>query len=197
LGGSGCIVGRIRGAVLFPEDPHVSPAHAALIVKDNGLFVRDDASVSGVFVSISDQAALSPFDCFAVGNRLFRYLGPIDPLPQAAKEQPRIYGAPIQSGQAVYGIEEILVGARSGKSAVTAGPVFAIGQRACDWTIPDDPDIAPRHCEVHPSRARATLRDLSGGKGTYLRIRPGIEHPLASGDRLRIGMQTLKVDSIA
>lgn len=197
LGGAGCLIGRTRGAVLFSEDPYVSPVHATLIIKDDRLFIRDDGSVSGVFISIAGQSSLAAFDFFAVGSRLFRYLGPLDPVAPPRPNEPSIYGAPVPAGQIMFGIEEILAGARSGRSVVTPGPLFTIGHKACDWTLSDDADVSPRHCEIQTSRTQTVLRDLSGTKGTFLRIAPGKEHAIQSGDRIRIGLQTLKVDSLA
>ena len=46
------IAGRLEGAILFPEDPLLSPRHANFIYRDGKLTVRDEGSANGVFVRI-------------------------------------------------------------------------------------------------------------------------------------------------
>jgi pSer/pThr/pTyr-binding forkhead associated (FHA) protein len=77
---------------------------------------------------------------------------------------------------------------------ITGGPLLTIGQQQCDLSYPGDETLAPRHCEISPNGPGATLRDVSGGLGTFVRLPPGIERPLSAGDRVRIGQQVIQVD---
>ena len=52
LAGNEHIAGRSEGAILFPDDPLMSPRHANFIYRDNKLFVRDEGSVNGIFMRI-------------------------------------------------------------------------------------------------------------------------------------------------
>ena len=52
LSSSEHIAGRLEGAILFPEDPLLSPRHANFVYKDGKLIVRDEGSANGVFVRI-------------------------------------------------------------------------------------------------------------------------------------------------
>jgi len=133
---------------------------------------------------------------FCAGQHLFRYLGPLQSPAPAALRQPRVYGAPIPSGQAVCGVEEVLVGGRSGGAAITAGPPLAIGRLRCDLSFPHDEDLAGRHCELTPVSQGAILHDLSGALGTFVRIPPASERVLHAGDRFRIGQQVLHVEDV-
>ena len=189
---AGCQVGKSRGAILFPEDPFVSPLHASLSVREGKLYVRDEGSTSGVMVSVH-QELLSPGMLFSVGNHLFRYGGMLEPVPPT-QGRPVVYGAPLP--QAIYLVEEMLVGGRAGRAVVTHGPLLTIGQALCDLAFPGEEGLAPRHCELSPSPAGAMLRDLSGGGlGTYVLLSG--ERALNPGDRVRIGEQILQVETVS
>ncbi|MCY1014447.1 FHA domain-containing protein [Pyxidicoccus sp. MSG2] len=192
---TGCVVGRQRGAILFSDDAYVSPLHATFLVKDGALFVRDESSASGVFVAVAGTEALAPRTLFSAGQRLFRYTGRLEPVAPVAG-RPHVYGAPVPLGQAVYGVEEVLVGGRAGRAVVTAAPLLTIGQANCDLSFPGDEGLAGRHCELSPTPTGALLRDLSGGLGTYVRLAAGVERPLRPGDRVRLGQHVLQVENL-
>ncbi|HEX4622329.1 MAG TPA: FHA domain-containing protein [Myxococcaceae bacterium] len=196
LAGAGCLIGRNKGAILFPEDVTVSSHHATLLVRDGRLFVRDEGSLSGVFVTIGVQETLFPSGFFGVGQRMFRYLGALAPAVALAPGAPTIYGAPAPTSQILYGVEEVLIGGRPGRTVVSAGPLLTVGQQHCDFAFPNEEGVAARHCELIPSPASASLRDLSGGLGTFVRIGAGLERPLSAGDRFRVGAQVLQVEAV-
>ncbi len=189
---SGAVIGRTRGAILLPDDPFISPQHATVVLRDGKLFVRDESSTSGVFVTISAQETIPVGGQFAVGQRLFRFAGPIDPAPPVAKVTP--YGAPVPLSQVHYCIEEVLVGGRAGRALVTASSIVTIGQSRCDLSFPGDEGMAGRHCELSPMPNGAMVRDLSGGLGTFVKLPSGSERQIKPGDRLRIGQSVLQVD---
>jgi pSer/pThr/pTyr-binding forkhead associated (FHA) protein len=186
-------VGRSKGVILFPDDPYVSPLHATLLTKEGDLFIRDEGSTSGVFVSISSETVLPPNSFFAVGQRLFRYLGTV-PLP-VNRGGPAVYGAPLPSNQAFFALEEVLIGGRPGRTAILTGKSFSIGQDKCDFSYPGDEGLAPRHCEVLATSHGAQLSDHSGQLGTFVRIPANTERGIKIGDRIRIGQQVLQVQS--
>jgi pSer/pThr/pTyr-binding forkhead associated (FHA) protein len=188
--------GRARGAILFADDPHLSPHHGTLLLKDDRLFIRDEGSLSGVFVAVTRET-LSTGSYFAAGSRLFRFQGALPGPEQAPPGKPRAYGAPVPDGQTLFTVEEILVGGRVGRALATPGPLVTIGRQQCDLTFPDDESLAPRHCELVPSDRQAVLKDVSGGAGTWVRIPAGVERALAPGDRFRVGVQTLQVTALA
>ena len=195
LGANGAQVGRSKGVILFPDDPFVSPLHAMLLSRDGKLFVRDESSTSGVYVSIAGQETIPAGGSFCTGLRLFRYVGAIEPTPPWNRVDVQVYGAPLPNGQVHYAIEEVLLGDRPGRCIATPGPVLTIGQGKCDFAFTNDEGLAPRHCEVAPMPMGAMVRDLSGGLGTYVRISG--ERALKAGDRLRIGQQTLQIEALS
>ncbi len=191
------MVGRGKGAIVFPEDVHLSTHHATLLLKDGKLFIRDESSLSGVFVSVGGtQEPLPVGGYFCAGARLFRYVGQLVAPRAVAAGAPQIYGAPVPSGQPLYGLEEILEGGRAGRATVTPGPLLTIGQGHCDLSYPKDSTLAARHCEVTPGPAAGQIRDLSGGLGTFVRIPAMTERLLQPGDRVRLGEQILQVELV-
>jgi pSer/pThr/pTyr-binding forkhead associated (FHA) protein len=192
---TGCVVGRQRGAILFPDDVFVSPLHATFLVKDGALYVRDESSASGVFVTFSGTEPLAPRALFSAGQRLFRFTGRVEAPPPVAG-RPNPYGSPVPLGQALYGVEEVHVGGRAGRAVVTAAALLTIGQAHCDLAYPHDEGLAGRHCELSPTATGAMLRDLSGGLGTFVRIAPATERPLRPGDRVRLGQHVMQVETL-
>ncbi|MFL5359247.1 FHA domain-containing protein [Archangium sp.] len=192
---TGCTVGRTRGAILFADDVFVSAQHATFLIKDNVLHVRDESSASGVYVTIPGTETLPPLSFFSIGQRLFRFLGKLEAPPPLAG-RPTVYGAPVPPGQGVYGVEEVLVGGRAGRTVVTSAPLLTIGQANCDFSYPQEEGLAGRHCELSFTAAGAQLRDLSGGLGTFVRIPSGVDRPLRSGDRVRLGQHLVQVELV-
>lgn len=190
---AGVGVGRSKGALLFPDDHFVSPHHATLTVRNGQVFIRDDASVSGVYLSLSGQTTLGPGSLFCAGQRLFRFVGAVE-SPPAAPGRPIVHGAPVPAGQPLYAVEEVLQGSRSGRTVVSPGPLMTIGQSGCDLSFPGDQSLAARHCELEP--AASTLKDLSGGLGTYVRLPAKVDRQIKPGDRVRIGQQVLQIDAL-
>lgn len=188
-----CNVGRSRGAILFSDDIFLSPLHATFLVRDSALYLKDESSASGVFVTINGAEIIPPMAFFSAGQRLFRFNGRLEPQPPLPG-RPVSYGAPLPTGHAVYGVEEILVGGRGGRAVVTAAPLLTIGQSRCDLSYPQEEGLAARHCELSLSPQGAQLRDLSGGLGTYVRLPPMAERPLRPGDRVRLGQHVLQVE---
>ncbi|MDY7230774.1 FHA domain-containing protein [Hyalangium rubrum] len=192
---TGCVVGRSRGAILLQEDAFVSALHATFLVKEGALFIRDESSASGVYVTIPGTEAIAPRTLFSAGSRLFRFSGRLE-IPIAQPGQPVIYGAPVPLGQAIYVVEEVLMGGRAGRAVVSAAALLTIGQAHCDLSYPQDEGLASRHCELSPTATGAMLRDLSGGLGTYVRIAPATERALRAGDRVRIGQTIFQIEAL-
>ncbi len=195
LGAKGAQVGRSKGVILFPDDPFVSPLHGTFSLREGKLFVRDDDSTSGIYVSIAGQETIPADSFFATGLRLFHYVGALEPAPPFVPGRLQIYGAPVPTNQVHYALEEILLGGRPGRAMITGGPILTIGQSKCDLSFPNDDGMAARHCELSPMPTGAMIRDLSGGLGTYVRITG--ERPVKAGDRLRIGQQTLQIELLS
>ena len=185
LAATGAQVGRAKGAILFPDDPFISPLHATLSIRENKLYVRDESSTSGVYVSINSTETIPANGTFCTGLRLFRFVGAVEPAEPWNKSDVLVYGATVPNGQVHYAVEEVMLGDRGGRCLLSPGPVLTVGQGRCDFSYPNDEGLAPRHCEISPLPDGAMIRDLSGGLGTYVRVTG--ERPIKAGDRLRVG----------
>lgn len=194
LASTGAQLGRGKGAILFPDDPFISPLHATLSVREGKLFVRDESSTSGVYVSITNTETIPANGTFCTGLRLFRFIGAVEPSPPWNQVGMIVYGTAVPNGQIHYLIEEVMLGDRPARCLLSPGPVLTVGQGKCDFSYPNDEGLAPRHCEISPLPDGAMIRDLSGGLGTYVRITG--ERMVKPGDRLRVGQQTLQVEAI-
>jgi pSer/pThr/pTyr-binding forkhead associated (FHA) protein len=189
---NGCTIGRSRGAILFPDDIHVSAHHASFRIKEGQLTVKDESSVSGVFASIRAPEVLPPGGMFVIGQRLLRFQGLLTP-PPLDPSRPRAYGVPLPPQGVMWALEELLQGGRPGRAVATAQPLLTLGLAGCDVNFPGEPGLAPRHCELTASARGGLLRDLSAGLGTFVRIGTQ-ERVLQGGDRVRIGDQVLLVE---
>ncbi|MFT3708743.1 MAG: FHA domain-containing protein [Archangium sp.] len=194
LAATGAQIGRSKGAILFPDDPFISPHHATVNVRDGKLFIRDESSSSGVYVSIANTETIPIGGTFCTGLRLFRFVGSIDPPAPWNRTDVLVYGSTVPNNQVHYAVEEVLLGDRGGRCLLSPGPVLTVGQGRCDFSYPNDEGLAPRHCEISPLPDGAMIRDLSGGLGTYVRVSG--ERSLKAGDRLRVGQQTLQVEAL-
>lgn len=194
LAATGAQIGRTRGAILFPDDPFISPLHATLSIRDGKLYIRDETSTSGVYVSINGTETIPAGGTFCTGLRLFRFVGAIDPPAPWNRVDVLVYGATVPNAQVHYAVEEVLLGDRGGRCLLSPGPVLTVGQGRCDFSYPNDEGLAPRHCEISPLPDGAMIRDLSGGLGTYVRVQG--ERVIKPGDRLRVGQQTLQVEAL-
>jgi pSer/pThr/pTyr-binding forkhead associated (FHA) protein len=195
LAATGAQVGRAKGAILFPDDPFISPLHATLSIRDGKLYVRDENSTSGVYVSINSTETIPANGTFCTGLRLFRFVGAVEPAEPWNKTDVLVYGATVPNGQIHYAVEEVMLGDRGGRCLLSPGPVLTVGQGRCDFSYPNDEGLAPRHCEISPLPDGAMIRDLSGGLGTYVRVTG--ERTIKVGDRLRVGQQTLQVEALS
>lgn len=190
LSGQSIPAGRSKGLLLFPNDTFVAPLHCTFFNRDGKLFVRDEGSPSGTFVSVGKEL-LPPNTFFAVGDTLMRYLGP---LPSPVPANVLHYGAPLPPTP-LYLVEEILEGLRPGRCLARTGPTMAVGQAGCEFLVTNDPAVAPRHCELTFNPQGATLRDLGSPGGTFVRLAPGGDRELKVGDQVRLGNELLKVEA--
>lgn len=103
-----------------------------------------------------------------------------------------VHGAPLPPDGSVHVVEEILIGGRPGRSVATTAPKITIGQANADFAFPNEEGLWGIHCELSFANDAAKLTDLSGGLGTFVRIRD--QRALANGDRVRIGNNILRIE---
>lgn len=192
LNGTEHVCGRTEGAILFPDDPLISPRHANFVYRETKLFVRDEGSVNGIFMRIKQPATLEPGAMFLIGEQLLQIEACAPDLgPQPDAEGTYFYASPRRASK--MKLVQKLRGGETGIIYRARGDSLTIGRENNDVNFPDDPFISGRHAEVAINAdGQFTLTDLGSKNGTFVRV--GHEMPLFHGDYVFIGQQLLRVE---
>jgi pSer/pThr/pTyr-binding forkhead associated (FHA) protein len=188
-------IGREEGAILLPSDPYVSPRHARVFQRGGRFFVRDLASVNGVYVRIRAAERLQNADLVLIGLEVLRF--------EVVSDAEKGLGPATERGTRVFGSPSLPRYARLGQRTVEGATrdMFylgrdetVIGRESGDLVFTNDPFMSRRHAIFMRDPATNTflLQDLGSSNGTYLAIRG--EHELASGDHVRIGQHLFRLD---
>ena len=195
LSGTDHLAGRSEGAILFPEDPLLSPRHANFVYRDGKLHVRDEGSANGVFLRILKPVTLEPGSLFLVGEQLLRVEAvpaELQPVPEA--DGTYFYGSPKRPSK--LQLVQMLAGGAEGMVHRAREDLLTIGREGNDVNFPDDPFISGRHASVRfvetREGGRFQLADLGSKNGTFVRVQE--ESPLYHGDYVFIGQQLLRVE---
>lgn len=185
------VAGRLEGAILFPEDPLLSPRHANFIYRDGKLMVRDESSANGVFVRIIKPQTVGSGATFLVGEQLLRVDAcPPDSVPVPDEAGTYFYGSPKRPSR--LALTQLLAGGHEGMVFRARNDSLSIGREGNDVNFPDDPFISGRHATVTATDDRFQIADLGSKNGTFLRVYG--ETPLYHGDYVFLGQQLLRVE---
>jgi pSer/pThr/pTyr-binding forkhead associated (FHA) protein len=194
LAGTDHVAGRVDAALLFEEDPFLSPTHANFFYREGGLVVRDEGSVNGVYIRIRGTVALQANDRFLVGEQLLE----VQPITDEAR-----YDEPSEDGtyyfasprrQARFRIVQHLRGGDTGLAYRAQTDGVSIGREGNDINFPDDPFISGHHAQVRWGDGRLVLTDMDSKNGTFVRVRD--ERALKHGDYVFLGQQLLRVEIV-
>ncbi len=189
------IAGRVEGAIVFGDDPLLSPRHANFFYRDGKLVVRDEGSTNGVFVRIIRPRQIPSGSTFLVGEQLLRIdVSAPDTAPAPDAEGTYFYSSPKRSSK--LSLTQLLAGGHPGMIFRARDDTLTIGREDNDINFPDDPFISGRHATVQaidtPLGAAFVLTDLGSKNGTFLRVHD--ETVLAHGDYVFLGQQLLRVE---
>jgi pSer/pThr/pTyr-binding forkhead associated (FHA) protein len=189
------IAGRLEGAILFPEDPLLSPRHANFMYRDGRLTVRDEGSTNGVFVRIIKPLTVPSGATFLVGEQLLRVDAcPPEAVPVPDDEGTYFYGSPKRPSR--LALTQLLAGGHEGMVFRARNDSLSIGREGNDVNFPDDPFISGRHATVTAVDGAAgtqfQIADLGSKNGTFVRILG--EAALFHGDYVFLGQQLLRVE---
>lgn len=192
LAGNEHIAGRSEGAILFPDDPLMSPRHANFVYRDNKLFVRDEGSVNGIFMRIKVPTSIPSGGLFLIGEQLLQVEpSPPDLGPQPDAEGTYFYASPKRPSK--MKLVQRLRGGEVGMIYRARGDTITIGREGNDVNFLDDPFISGRHAQLAiTADGQMTLTDLGSKNGTFIRL--GDETQLAHGDYVFLGQQLLRVE---
>jgi pSer/pThr/pTyr-binding forkhead associated (FHA) protein len=188
-------IGREEGAILLPSDPYVSPRHARVSQRGGRFFVRDLASVNGVYVRIRAAERLQNADLVLIGLEVLRFEVVSDAekgLGPATERGTRVFGSPSLPR---YGrLCQRTVEGLTRDIFYLGRDETVIGRESGDLVFTNDPFMSRRHAIFMRDSATSTflIQDLGSSNGTYLAIRG--EHELVSGDHVRIGQHLFRLD---
>jgi pSer/pThr/pTyr-binding forkhead associated (FHA) protein len=192
LSGTEHVVGRSEGAILFPDDPLLSPRHANFFYRDSKLFVGDEGSTNGVFIRIHSPSRLESGAAFLVGEQLLQIeaLAP-DFGPQPDAEGTYFYASPKRASK--MRLIQRLRGGDIGLIVRARGDSITLGREGNDVNFPDDPFISGRHAELSIGPDGVfTIVDHGSKNGTFIRIVG--ETQLSHGDYVFVGQQLFRVE---
>jgi pSer/pThr/pTyr-binding forkhead associated (FHA) protein len=184
--------GRTEGAIMFPDDPLLSPRHANFTYREGKLFVVDEGSVNGVFIRIKAPVILGPGALFLIGEQLLQVEpSPPDLGPQPDAEGTYFYASPKRPSK--MKLIQRLRGGEIGMIYRSRSDTISIGREGNDVNFLDDPFISGRHAQITMNAdGQVTLTDLGSKNGTFVRINDEIA--LEQGDHVFLGQQLLRVE---
>jgi pSer/pThr/pTyr-binding forkhead associated (FHA) protein len=192
LNGTDHVAGRSEGAILFPDDPLLSPRHANFLYQNGKLHVVDEGSINGVFIRIKTPTILSSGAYFLIGEQLLQVEpSPPDLGPQPDAEGTYFYASPKRPSK--MKLIQRLRGGEIGMIYRSRAETISIGREGNDVNFLDDPFISGRHAQIAMSAdGQISLTDLGSKNGTFVRIQD--EAPLGHGDYVFLGQQLLRVE---
>ena len=188
------LIGRENCDVTYPSDVLLSPQHAALLVREGKLFLRDLRSQNGTFVRQRQDSELTPGDVFLLGRELFRFttqaVGEPPPSPEGTHVQ---LGAPkLQRGPVTAKLERITLTGEVVEEFSLDKPETTLGRTTGDLVFKNDPYMSGTHARIVLQSGRFILQDLKSRNGVYQRIRTEVE--LQNGDEFFLGEQIFRVE---
>lgn len=173
LGRPFTLIGSRNRAHLHLLSSSVSRNHACVISTDNGLYLRDLASRTGVLVNGRKvkESDLRDGDKVQVGSFKFLFTDPAGPnrFPITPKAAPAMLE---MDGHTLTPVD---------------GRTLLIGSRpTCDITI-EEAAVSNTHALIFEVNGHRFIRDLGSRTGTLLNGKPVHHQPLEFGDQIRIG----------
>lgn len=185
------LVGR-AGQVEFPDDPFVSPKHANFFYRDDHLVVRDEGSLNGVFVRITEPTTIKAGATVLVGEQVLT-VSPAT-LPDDVPDTEGTYYSASMARPATFEIKQHLRGGVIGWVFRPLGDIITLGREGNDINFPEDPFISGRHAELRATGGVLSVSDLGSRNGTFVRVDG--ERVLKHGDYVFLGQQLLRVEIV-
>jgi pSer/pThr/pTyr-binding forkhead associated (FHA) protein len=188
-------IGRADGELRFGDDVFMSPVHAQLSFREGQLYVRDLGSRNGTWLYQTEPYKLNDGDTMLIGSQLirFRRLGYPGPNPPEADATRRLGSATPSADVAV--LQQLRAdGSARDSCHLSPSRNVVIGRAEGDWRFPYDLTMSGRHAEVRSEDLDFIVLDLGSRNGVAIGVRG--EKPVKPGQRILIGDQTLRVESV-
>lgn len=189
------IIGRGDADIVFGDDPYLSPVHAQFTWRDGTLTIRDLGSRNGTWLFLDQPVRLTDGDVMLIGSQLvrFRRLGYPGPHPPEA-DQTRRLGSLVPTADVAVLAQLRGDGSTRDTLHLSPGRSVRVGRVEGDWVFPYDATMSSRHAEVTSVDGDFFLQDQGSRNGVALSVRG--ERPVAVGQRVLLGDQLLRVESV-
>lgn len=188
-------LGRQGSDLVFADDDFLSPRHARLEIRDDGIWIVDLESLNGVFLRITETVPVFPGDTILLGHQLLRLDNVPDPPQELDLEThgARLFGTPLDPAWAC--LTRIGYGGAEAESYFLRSAVVVFGREQGDIVFGDDAFISRQHAQLGVTVSRSgmavSLADLGSANGTYIRIRGSAR--IAIDGMFRIGDQIFRL----
>ncbi|MFQ5608504.1 MAG: FHA domain-containing protein, partial [Candidatus Zixiibacteriota bacterium] len=159
-------IGRKDCDISFPEDTMLSEAHASISHNEEGYFIRDDGSVSGVYLQAIEGAPLelAPGSMVRAGRQFLQFIA-------------------MNGGYGFVHLDH--TGKERGRHAI-GDKTLVLGREAPDITLDSaDKTLSRRHVAVSVKRNRIYVKDLKSVNGSFLIVKDA--RRIENGQRFRVG----------
>jgi pSer/pThr/pTyr-binding forkhead associated (FHA) protein len=189
------VIGRGDADIQFEFDQYMSPIHARIELREGRLCLRDLGSRNGSWVFIDEATKLTDGDVILTGSQVlrFRRLGYPGPHPPDADSTRRMGSSVPLVDIAV--LEQLRPdGSVRDSFHLSPGRTVMLGREIGDWLFPYDATMSARHAEIRSEDSEFFVHDANSRNGVAMAVRG--DHALHRGQRLLIGDQILRVESV-
>jgi pSer/pThr/pTyr-binding forkhead associated (FHA) protein len=184
-------VGRDTGSI-FAGDSYLSPRHATFSKRGGQLFVKDEASLNGVYLKVrpNEPCLLEFGDVFRIGQEIIRF----EELRSQGRSPDGVerFGSPAKG---YIGRLALVIGRD------TTGNAFPVPERGVhcgrergDILFSEDGYVSGLHCRIaRGPDGRVYLTDVGSSNGTFIRLRA--ERAVGGTDILLMGQQLFRIDA--
>jgi pSer/pThr/pTyr-binding forkhead associated (FHA) protein len=188
-------IGSGEGDIILAEDRYLSPRHARFFRQEGRWYLRDLASLNGVYRRLRKPTPLRHGDLVLLGLEVLEF--------HMVDHAERGLGHAIQHGVLVFGSPAATRRARLCQRTVEGvirdvyhlvADETTVGRETGDIVFTSDPFMSRRHAAIQwdEDAQEYVLVDLNSSNGTYLAIRDDV--PLDNGDFIRLGQHLFRVD---
>jgi pSer/pThr/pTyr-binding forkhead associated (FHA) protein len=181
-------LGRESGGI-FAADSYLSPKHATFRLTNGQLFIKDEASLNGVYRKLTRDkpVELKASDVFRIGQEILRF-EPLD-KPAVSPDGVERLGAPAKG---YIGRVALVVGRETTGNAFPVPETgIHLGRERGEVLFPEDGYVSGLHCQISMNAGRIYLTDLGSSNGTFMRLKEEVE--VTTGDILLMGQQLFRI----
>jgi len=185
-------IGRDTGSI-FAGDSYLSPRHATFTIRSGKVFVKDEASLNGVYRRLrrDEPTLIRSGDVFRIGQEILRY-ETLQPLPATPDGVERL-GSPAKG---YVGRIALIIGRdTSGNAYPVPDTGIHMGRERGDVLFPEDGYVSGLHCRLSIQNGHAFLTDLGSSNGSFVRL--GSEAEIHDGDIMLMGQQLFRMNTLA